>query len=360
MEKQIFSGQEVYFSEGALGEFVTSLAKQNIQSMLLVRGNASYNNVSKEIDQQIRSGKEVHEIKVSQPTLQLEWLKHVYSECKNKQHDMIIAIGGGKVLDTAKMITYFSVQDNLPALPIIAIPTTAGSGSEATPFAVVYEADKKISIEHNAMLPSRVIIDPLLTKDLSCQQRAISGIDAWCQSIESIWSNRATEDSMIIAEAAYKKVIAALPAALENETSPVSLQLMLGAYHAGRAIRFTYTTGAHALSYYLTAKFRIPHGQAVAVFLPVMLRYNLDDNEQPKGVEHVQSLLGNASKEDAIRSAIDFIRKCGLKATLRELNLPGLEAKDLIASINRQRFSNNPRVFDHDALLECIEWSSKN
>ena len=102
--------------------------------------------------------------------------------------EAVVAIGGGKVMDFAKGIIH---QWDRPTY-FIAVPTTAGAGSEATPFAVFYSGKEKVSLDYPALLPQTVVLDNLLLKNLSTEQKAISGADAFAQCIESLWNVKAT------------------------------------------------------------------------------------------------------------------------------------------------------------------------
>lgn len=206
---------------------------------------------------------------------------------KNSGAQVIIAIGGGSVLDMAKLIRRFSesniemlniVTDATEALeskvPLIAIPTTAGSGSEATHFAVVYINNVKHSIAHKSMLPDIVVIDPQFALNLNSKMAAISGADAFCQAIESYWSVNATNESKQYARRAIKLIINNLPVFVQHPTIQSSLNMVEAAHLAGKAINISKTTAPHAISYPMTAYYGIPHGQAVSLTLVDFLLYN--------------------------------------------------------------------------------------
>lgn len=348
-------GQELICGAGVLHSLPEYLLQKNISSIIVVRGHQSYPAVIG--DGFWPDGINVTTVTTDKGLPDINKIKSKYEQVKVHLPSLIIAIGGGIVIDTAKTIIYHSIQEGMEGSKLIAIPSTAGSGSEATPFAVVYNGKQKQSLEAAALLPSTVFLDPLITRSLSATQKAISGLDAWCQAIESYWSNKANEKTRLLSTKAFTIISKELPLSVAKENEPVSMELLTGAHYAGQAIRNTYTTGAHALSYHLTAEFGIPHGQAVGVFLPVLFLYNAQDKNNVEVAKQIPVLFGVNDMNEVIEKTIQFIRDIGLKATLKELNLPGLDISKLIDSVNMQRFSNNPRPYDREALLNCIQWS---
>lgn len=358
MQSKNESDQELIYGVNALRFLPGYLLQRGINKIIIVRGHYSFPSV---INDSFWPDKlKIITIIADEGLPAINKIKSKYESIKSHLPSLIVAIGGGMVIDTAKTIIFHSIQDGRVGSELIAIPTTAGSGSEATPFAVVYNGKQKQSLEENALLPSTVFLDPMLTGSLPVLQKAISGLDAWCQAIESYWSNKANEKTRLLSAKAFAIISRELPLAVAKENEPVSMELLTGAHYAGQAIRNTYTTGAHALSYHLTAEFGIPHGQAVGVFLPVLFLYNAQVVNHVEAVKQMPALFGMTSIKEVIEKTIQFIRAVGLKATLKELNLTGLDVNRLIDSVNMQRFSNNPRPYDRDALLDSILWSLNN
>ena len=206
---------------------------------------------------------------------------------KKNKIDSIISIGGGSVIDMAKLIKAFYANVDLaekiitskvdisdPGIPIICIPTTAGSGSEATHFAVVYMGDIKYSLANNCLLSDYVILDGNLPLSASRYQKACNVLDAISQAIESSWSVNSTSNSQNISLKALKDCMSNYESFLNKESSKQSSQLMIEASNlAGQAINITKTTSAHAWSYGFTSKLNIPHGRAVWMTFPKYLRY---------------------------------------------------------------------------------------
>ena len=194
---------------------------------------------------------------------------------KRFKPDTIIAIGGGSVIDTAKSVLAFSensLQDifcNNIYIPekkpfFIAVPTTAGSGSESTHFAVLYVEGKKYSIANNRLIPDAIVLDPELTISCPKDLTICSGIDAICQCVESYWSNSSTVESR---DLAIKGLSFLMPTFFNVINHPQNIDfrkdMLLGSNLSGKAINISKTTSGHALSYSLTSNFHIPHGLAV-------------------------------------------------------------------------------------------------
>ncbi|TCJ12018.1 iron-containing alcohol dehydrogenase [Flaviaesturariibacter flavus] len=262
--------------------------------------------------------------------------------------DSVIVIGGGRSIDCAKALLYYARKETRL---FVAVPTTAGSGSDATSFAVVYRGTEKISLEHPALLPHAVVWDVELLRGLPARQRALSGLDALAQCVEALWSRRATPASSVRAWEAGSWLRANLPAFVrEPGNDDLALGALYAAHGSGAAIQQSRTTGAHALSYYLTAVHGIDHGHAVALLLPVFLRYNTASGA---GYDSALQLLGAANGEEAASGWQAFVAGLGLAARLSDLGLSPRCIPEWFTHINAERFANNPVPF-RAAELEAV------
>jgi alcohol dehydrogenase class IV len=270
-------------------------------------------------------------------------------------------------MDLAKGLIYRDHQNEKISKPFfIAVPTTAGSGSESTCIAVVYENKKKQSLENNLLLPDIAILDPQLSISLPSRQTAISGIDAFSQSIESFWSIHATDHSRSLARDAIITLNEYLPQAIQAPTLQIREKLLWASHLSGQAINMTRTTGPHALSYFLSAHYKISHGQAVALFLPIFFLYNSTVGEancnHPDGADAViqsmqelNSILQVKSSGEAMKYTRKFILSLGLAADFKTLGIDKSTITDqLISEVNQQRFKNNPVIFNRDALMHLF------
>jgi len=209
------------------------------------------------------------------------------------------------VMDMAKLISIFAhqsgdfktiVEGTSPLIakktPLLAIPTTAGSGAEATGFAVVYIGKQKYSVAHAFMLPDMVYLDASFSLKAGKYLTACTGLDALCQAIESVWSVNATGQSQAFALQAIKVIYENLEKAVQMNDVTAKENLQQAAYLAGKAINITKTTAPHALSYAFTSYYGIPHGHAVALSLPFFLNFNYhldqDNCTDPRGADAVK------------------------------------------------------------------------
>ncbi len=281
---------------------------------------------------------------------------------------IICGAGGGSAIDTAKCIKLFAdmpddrdyvLQEAVPnGIPLIAIPTTAGSGSEATHFAVIYYNGKKFSVTDNSCLPQTVLLDPENLATLPDKHRRAAMLDALSHAIESMWSVRSTDESRELSRRAIKTVISAMDGYVSGDSSCAE-DMMDAAFTAGRAINITATTAGHAMSYMLTKMYGLPHGHAVSLCLPEVWRFiaeNADKCSDSRGCSHLQKILGELPEllgcEDT-GSAVAFIKelpgKFGLAAPA-DIKPGDIDA--LAASVNPERLRNTPVVPDSEAIRE--------
>lgn len=281
--------------------------------------------------------------------------------------DAVIAIGGGSVIDMAKLIRFFCAytgdiakadyQAVRLSIPLVAVPTTAGTGSEATHFAVVYRRGRKYSVAHPGVLPDVAWLDYRLSLSASPFQKLCSGLDAFCQAMESLWSCRSTPESRAWAAEALDLLHRSLPQAVKGDHDSMA-HMVRGAYLAGRAINISCTTAPHAYSYGLTSLARVPHGLAVAAFLPHFMEHNMRANPG-----NVNDARGCGFVQERLQEIVEIL---GLdQAPCRELRvwLDGLvnrfspavvlqptEWQAIVQGVNVERLSNNPVRCEGDGL----------
>ena len=305
-----------------------------------------------------------------------------YREC---QPDLVIALGGGTAIDLAKLIGSLAVQAasardiatgrasiESTGKSLMAIPTTAGTGSEATHFAVVYVDGEKYSVAHPSLLPRYAVVDSRLTASLPKRITAATGLDAFCQAIESMWSVAATEESMRYATDAARLAFGNLVTAT-NSPTPETREAMSRASHlAGKAINITKTTAPHALSYALTSRHGVPHGMAVAITLTSMLAFNAEvtdeDCNDPRGADAVRdriarilSGLGTDNIEDASASIKSLLTQINCPTTFDSVGIQTSdELKYIVDSVNAERLSNNPRRASQSQLFHLLQTIQRN
>ncbi len=296
-----------------------------------------------------------------------------------EEPDVVVALGGGSALDIAKLIGTCSVQKG-PTIdyvtgrrileqdgpPMIAIPTTAGTGSEATHFAVVYVDGQKYSLADPAVLPEYAIIDPKLTWSLPPKVTATTGLDALCQSVESIWSVGATDESVGYAEEALQLSLDSLERTVSRPTPELRMNMARAAHMAGKAINISKTTAPHAVSYTITTRFGVPHGAAVALTLGLFLHFNFEvsdsDCNDPRGASHVKKkirlvldVLANGSITRSLERIKSIIRNIDCPIRLADVGLERRDIAGIAENVNLERLSNNPRKISRRKLVELLE-----
>ena len=243
--------------------------------------------------------------------------------------DLMIAIGGGSAMDMAKLIRHYASEQGCQ-VPLWAIPTTAGTGAEATHFAVVYKDGVKHSMEADDILPDIAILCPPFTYGNSSYLTACTGFDALAQAIEAYWNPNATDKSRQYSLRAIEMIYKQLPACIEHpEQTDLRDDLLQGAYWAGRAINITKTTAPHAFSYVFTSKYGYPHGHAVALTFPFFMKLN--------GIAELYELLG-LSAENVIQQMEKYVASMGLSLQLSS----AVDLPSALQAVNMQRLANNP------------------
>lgn len=295
-----------------------------------------------------------------------------------KNCEAIVAIGGGSAIDVAKCIKlyckmpkdeiYLKQEYSDTGIPLIAMPTTAGTGSESTPFAVIYYGGVKQSVHHESILPDVAMLDSDVLIGLPVYQKKCTVLDALCQAIESYWSVHSTSESKAYAKIAIEKIVTNIYEYVEENTERARDEIMSAANFAGRAICITATTAPHAMSYKITSKYGFPHGHAVAIGLHRVWKYMLENGDKctdKRGFDYLLATFGEIAGALGYHSPEEAIE--GFKAMLDRLEIGDPDekgdlssaAEDLAASVNVERLGNNPVALDHAALyniyMETLE-----
>ncbi len=290
---------------------------------------------------------------------------------KKSGADMIIGLGGGSAMDMAKTVSVFGGADgdivDLLAkeissdkkIPCVTIPTIAGTGAEITPFSVIYDDNQKYSLDNKSVQPDIAIIDPELSVSALAEASYWAALDAFSQAVEALWAVKSTEESDGYAEKALEVLKDAIKKIFTvPEDLNLRSDLARASFYSGMAISITRTTAAHALSYALTINFGVPHGAAVSVLLPVVIKYNYAVSEadcaDARGGEFVKRKIERAAEivtgEKNVEKFINAVLDLNYKIDLRKFNLAGADPEKLMGLINVKRLSNNPRLLNHEEI----------
>jgi len=277
--------------------------------------------------------------------------------------EIIIAIGGGSTMDVAKLIRYYS---NRPNIPLVAIPTTAGTGAESTQFAVCYVGGVKTSLDDSRNLPDYALLMPEFTMTNNQYLTATCGFDAFAQAIEAYWNVYATEESYAYAEEALTLLVPALYRFADYPQQCMNNrlwrdQMMVGANLAGQAINITRTTAPHAMSYILTSKYGYAHGHAVALTFPYFAKLNMEcpmELYMGRNYRHYVEKMKWLRKCFGLKESTDmemffrgFIKQVGLGLNKEK----SIDINVVANSVNMERAKNNPHLLTKDILAHAAE-----
>lgn len=289
--------------------------------------------------------------------------------------DTILAVGGGSSIDVGKCIKlycqmsrsklYLEQDYKDTGIKLIAIPTTAGTGSESTRYAVIYYEGQKQSVTHDSIIPNVSILEPKVLKTLPLYQKKCTMLDALSQGIESWWSVNSTEESYEYSRKAIELIMANWRKYIFESDDEAAANIMLAANYGGRAINITQTTAAHAMSYKITSLYGLPHGHAVAVCLPEIWTYMVNHMDQcldPRGSEYLKGIFLDISKAmgcENPKEAIGTFRQMMLELEMAHPTAePGHRTSDielLSTSVNPVRLKNNPIKLNEETIHSLYE-----
>lgn len=375
------STKSIYCQPGSLaklGEFCDSLA---IKNLLIVTDHGIVEcGIIDKIQQPLSSVGCVYEVfsdVVADPseTIVLAAVK----QAKQFKVDGIIGLGGGSSLDTAKLVALLvnskqQLQDVYgidmaqgQRLPLILIPTTAGTGSEVTPIAIVTTgASTKAAVVCQQLLPDIAILDAQLTLDLPAHVTAATGIDAMVHAIEAYTSaHKKNPYSDMLAKQALSLLASNIVAAtFDGQNIQARQNMLFGACLAGQAFANSPVAAVHALAYPLGGRFHIPHGLSNSLVLSQVMQFNSSDTahlyaELAPFISEDIKLDQNAQQisQSVINHLEKLIKKLNLPTKLREL---GIQPKDLItladdAMLQTRLLTNNPKRMTHADVLAIYQ-----
>ena len=283
--------------------------------------------------------------------------------------DALVSIGGGSAIDVAKCVKLFAPMDSdgiatrfvdMPfaysRIPHVAVPTTAGTGSESTHFAVLYVDGKKVSVAQPCIHPDAVVLDSQVLMGLPPYQKKATLLDALAQAIESYWSRKSSEESRAYSQAAIPAILENVDAYLAGDPEAAS-KMALAANRAGKAINLTTTTAAHAMSYKITSLYGYAHGHAVAMCLPFCWRMLLERSDEAVCGKLAEIDVLVTGHDDApFGAGLDVFEKLFASLGLAKgPEKPGNHLDELVSSVNVERLSNFPVELSKDDLRSGYE-----
>lgn len=321
---------EIYFGEGVLDNLGSILKEKDFTNILLVCDNTSKKlGIAKRIEALVEGGL-VHTFSDVQPNPTVENIDACLKEIEGKSINAVLALGGGSSMDCAKAISaciklkisgseLLDLEVINEALPIVCIPTTAGTASEVTKGAVIsdHARNMKKAIFGPAIFAKVAIDDPTLTYTCPDFVTASSGIDVLAHALDSLMSVNSTPATIGSAVYAAKLCLENLEKAYDDGNNVEARNKMMEAcLVAGLAFSQTGTTGSHACSYYITSEFNIPHGEACAFTLDwwiekcTVVRPELDV---------YANMMGYKDTKELAKKIREIKKHIGLRTTLTEL-----------------------------------------
>lgn len=257
--------------------------------------------------------------------------------------DLVVALGGGSVIDSAKFLAaghgrFEPVRDYLeagiaidtPALPIIAIPTTAGTGSDLTKWATIWdpETDRKLSLNRPDLYAEAVLVDPAITASLLWGTTLASGLDALSHALESIWNVHANPVTRTFAVTAARDILVALPR-LQADLGDMDARVLMarGATNAGLAFSNTQTALAHNISYPITLRHGVAHGIACSFSLPEIMVAVSGTNADCDAA--LSAIFGNL--DSAPQQLRQFLDGLGVPATPMQMGIDDKEWQSILS-----------------------------
>src|SRR6266699_4393207 len=295
----------------------------------------------------------------------------------------LVAVGGGSPMDAAKGIAIAAVNPQrgpdldyrgdfvVPALPIVAVPTTAGTGAETSAFGVVTDpaAQRKVYVGHASSMPAAAILDPALTAGLPPAATAATGMDALTHALESYLSIRANPWSDGIALQVVRMIAASLPRACADGTDrEARAQMLLAAHMAGIGMAGTGLGICHAIAHALGGRFDIPHGVALTMVLPPVLSFNLPPCQERMADIAVALGVGDSGRPAGwnSRAVIDYVtalrERIGMSHTMAGFGITAEDYDQIAAdALDDEVLANTPRrpeAADISAILLASQRAS--
>ncbi len=291
----------------------------------------------------------------------VEEVNRCSSYIRAHNNDVIVALGGGSVLDLSKAASlktldireYYGTTKQIPQthIPVIAIPTTAGTGSEVTSVSVLTDRKygKKLPIASEQFYPQKAVLDPNLLVTLPKEVTASSGIDVLCHAIEGYWSRNRQPVTNALAVYAIRTILTYLPIAYREPDNLAAREKTAEAsVIAGLAFNLPKTTSSHACSFPLTNAYGIPHGEACGMTIDLFLHIN---QEHPSVKELIKA-LGYRDAEELIGEIWKLKQAIGLTRGLKEFALDDADIEKLVRRSHHPNLDNNPVPITDEMLCK--------
>jgi alcohol dehydrogenase len=297
-----------------------------------------------------------------QPDPSIKLVQSVAAEARGEKLQAVIGLGGGSSIDTAKIAAALatndrSVNDYLggaalenDSLPIIAVPTTAGTGSEATHIAILSDEDAQLKkgLTSIKILPRFAFLDPELTLGLPPAVTAATGMDALCHAIESYTSVNANDFSEALSLRAVQLLNDNILEVFNNGGNLAAREkMLLGSFIAGAAFANAGVTAVHAFAYPIGGMFHVPHGLANSLMLSAVVRFNIGSaGERFARIGDIMTRGRSQAPESVVQRVDELVKLMALPRTLAAVGIPESALDPMAAAVMQitRLLKNNPRV----------------
>ncbi len=349
----------------AKNDIEKNFKSEKIKTILFISGKNSFFKTKANIFfERILKDKKKHYFFKKSKFPNFKELKEIINKKDKIKPDLIIAVGGGCVLDYAKIASNFSLSKDLEnkiinsdlnkkirkKVKVLAIPTTAGSGAESTSNAVIYINNVKYSVEGSLIQPNYFYIEPRFLQSTNFITDASAGFDAISQAVESMFSLKSNSKSLNYSSKALKILLKNFESFIKNKKLSNSYNMALGANFSGKAINISKTALPHALSYPFSILYGVPHGHAVSLTFNEFLKFNyfnLNKNSANFSLNDRYEILFKITKTKTIFELDDYFKNLKKQADLEQnfaklgVNIQN-DYNKIIEGVNEQRLRNNP------------------
>jgi len=370
---------EITFGAGTLQKIGKKISKDHVKKLMVVTDqNLSKAGIANRITNVLEKEKiqyTVFDQVDSEPTLEV--VKSASKKFKEEECDVLLGFGGGSCIDTAKAVGILSTNPGnivdyegankikKPIVPLIAIPTTAGSGSEVTGTTVIVDLQlkRKISVRSPYIIPSNAILDPTLLTSLPASVAADSGIDTVAHALEAYVSTNSFQITDALAIGALKLAKENLPAFVANrENIEAAGNMQIACTMAGLAFTWARVVTTHALGTALGGFYRIPHGLACALMLPPVMEFSYIGNKKKFAdiTKIMKNDISNMTLDEAAKESAELIRQfmyeIGINQGLKELGVSEDSLIDMAIEAERSGICTyNPRKCTVEDLVNMYK-----
>jgi alcohol dehydrogenase class IV len=364
----LLNAGKIVAGTGSIGGIAAEAAELGAGKALLITDKGVWNAGLVDRPRQLleAAGINVEIVNDTPPEPEVEQVNAIFGRVRNLGCELIVGIGGGSAMDVAKLIAVLltndlslrQLLDKVPikkrGLPTIMVPTTAGTGAEVTPNAIVLvpEEELKVGIVSSKMMPDCVILDPLMTAKLPPAITASTGMDALTHAIECYTSKKSNPFSDTFALKAISLLTGSIRRAYRDGGDlDARHDMLLGAMFGGLCIATSSTTAVHALAYPLGGKYRIPHGLSNAILLPHVMNFNMDaatekfrDIAAAMGIG-VAGIPAREAAEKMVANLFSLIEDLNIEPSLKKQGITDSELDLMVEAAAKvtRLLDNNPK-----------------